>query len=69
MYDVCTVCHVKGPKQKGRKLRNSLIYCQKLLRNYLNVTKSDEMRKFVFKMCIHKKYYIFPSEKSISYGF
>ena len=60
---------MKGPKQKGRKLRNSLIYCQKLLRNYLNVTKSDEMRKFVLKMCIHKKYYIFPSEKSISYGF
>jgi hypothetical protein len=35
----------------------------------LNFTKSDEMRKFVLKMCIHKKYYIFPSEKSISYGF
>ena len=41
--DIQIISHMKGPKQKGRKLRNSLIYCQKLLRNYLNVTKSDEM--------------------------
>jgi hypothetical protein len=36
--------YYEGSKAKRKNiLRNSLIYCQKLLRNYLDVTKSDEM--------------------------
>ena len=42
------IIYEKGPRQKPTTLRNSLIYCQKLLRNYLDVTKSDEMWKYVF---------------------
>ena len=38
-----TFLYEKGPKQKAVTLRNSLTYCQKLLRNYLNFTKFHEM--------------------------
>ena len=43
LFEISSVSYMKGPKQKAVTLRNSLTYCQKLLRNYLNFTKFHEM--------------------------
>ena len=45
---------MKGPKQKAVTLRNSLIYCQKLLRNYLNALNLTKSENLYFK-CVNIK--------------